>query len=285
MSSCVICAQRGRQTTLDHGLVCPACTVRLADTLDDITRLAASATVEPRHGRGTGRTVPGSRPPIDVAGVDPALTSVRLAAPPAEPVALLVVLEGWVRLVREERAMGPYGPWSAATAHSAAPGLRTDPPRYDQTHGTLVACTGFLRAHHEWITAQDWVDAYAAEVRACRRALARWEEHDPRPTVVACPTITVDGDCGQRLRLDADVVRCHGCGRDWDAETLVRVACSDEYDPPDVWVDAEAAATAAGVHERTVRRWGSRGVVGARGGRYRLLDVLRQTRHADAPGA
>ena len=278
VTSCVLCAGRGRSTALDHGLVCPACSVRLADLLDDIDRLAASASCEPRHGRGTGRTVPASRPPIDVDGVDPALALVRLAPPPAEPVALLVVLEGWVRLVREERSMGPYGPWSAATA-------RTQPVGYDRTSGTLVACTGFLRAHHEWITAQDWVDAYAAEVRACRRALARWDEHDPRPTVVACPTITVDGGCGQRLRLDADVVRCHGCGRDWDAETLVRVACSDEYDPPDVWVDAEAAATAAGVHERTVRKWATRGIVSARAGRYRLLDVLTVTRHADTPGA
>lgn len=270
MTACVVCASRGRSTPVESGLVCAPCVVWVADHLDAIVRLAEAATCEPRAGRGSGRTVPASRPPIDVDGVDPALALVALAPPPAEPVALLVVLEGWVRLVREERRMPPYGPWSAAAARTGRFG-------YADTHGTLVAATGFLRAHHEWVVAQDWVDAYAAEVAACRRALARWDdEREPRPTVVACPTITVDGDCGQRLRLDADVVRCRRCGRDWDAETLVRVACSDDYDPPDVWVDAEAAATAAGVHERTVRKWAARGIVAAKAGRYRLLDVLHR---------
>ena len=147
------------------------------------------------------------------------------------------------------------------------------------TTDLLIAYCAFLRAHHEWVVAQDWVDAYAAEVAACRRALARWDdEREPRPTVVACPTITVDGDCGHRLRLDADVVTCRRCGRDWDADQLVRAALSDDYDPPDVWVDAEAAARAAGVHESTIRRWAARGRVTARGGRYRLLSVLELRR-------
>ena len=276
MPSCCLCATRGRDRPLDSGLVCPPCSVRLADTVDDVRRLAESASVEPRHGRGSGRTVPGSRPPIDVDGVDPALALARLAPPPAEPVPVLVVVEGWIKVILEERGMGPYGPWSAATAPRLDAAGRTAPPRCDDTTATLVACTGFLRAHHEWVVAQDWVDAYAAELAACRRALARWDEHDPRPTVVACPTITVDGDCGHRLRLDADTVACRGCGRVWDADTLVRAVLSDDYDPPDVWVDAEAAASAAGVHERTVRKWAARGIVAAKAGRYRLLDVLHR---------
>lgn len=276
MTICVVCASRGRSTPVESGLVCAPCVVRVADHLDAIVRLAEAASCEPRAGRGSGRTVPGSRPPIDVDGVDPALTLVALAPPPAEPVALLVVLECWCRLVREERDLAPYGP---ATAQERATGPRRTPTGYDDTTATLRAATGFLRAHHEWVVAQDWVDAYAAEVAACRRALARWDdEREPRPTVVACPTITVDGDCGQRLRLDADVVTCRRCGRDWDADQLVRAALSDDYDPPDVWVDAEAAASAAGVHESTIRRWSSRGLVTAHGGRFRLLDVLRTTR-------
>lgn len=272
MTACLLCAARGRERPLESGLVCPPCVVRLADALDDLPALAEQASTEPAQGRGSGRTVPSSRPPIDVDGIDPALALVPLAPPPAEPVPVLVVVEGWVRLVREERQMAPYGPWSAAAARST----RT---RYSDTLGTLRAATAFLRAQHEWVVAQDWVDAYAAEVWACRRALARWDdEREPRPTVVACPTITVDGDCGQRLRLDADVVTCRRCGRDWDADQLVRAALSDDYDPPDVWVDAEAAASAAGVHESTIRRWSSRGLVTAHGGRFRLLDVLRTTR-------
>jgi len=271
VTACLLCAARGRERPLESGLVCPPCAVRLADALDDLPALAEQASTEPAQGRGSGRTVPSSRPPIDVDGVDPALALVPLAPPPAEPVPVLVVVEGWVRLVREERQMAPYGPWSAAAARSTQ-------TRYSDTLGTLRAATGFLRAQHEWVVAQDWVDAYAGEVWACRRALARWGEHEPRPVVVACPTITVAGDCGHRLRLDSDVVRCAGCGRDWDADQLVRVACSDDYDPPDVWVDAEAAATAAGVHERTVRKWAARGLVAAQGGRYRLLSVLARQR-------
>lgn len=266
MPTCILCAKRGRTTSLDDGHVCARCAIRLADDLDAIPALAAQASVEPRAGRGSGRTVPGSRPPIDLAGVDPALTAVAV---PAGTTTVLEVVESWCRLVREERQMAQYGPWSAAVARTGRAG-------YAGTTTTLVAATGFLRAHVDWAIRQPWVDDMADEMRACARALRHLDaDREPTGTVVPCPTVSVEaGDCGCRLRIsERDVVRCPRCGREWDTDQLVRSATADTL-PPDVWVDAEAAAVAAGVHPRQLIKWARRGLLDRSQGRYRLTQVM-----------
>lgn len=267
MSSCILCAKRGRTTDLDAGHVCAPCAVRIADDLTAIATLATGASCEPRSGRGSGRTVPSSRPPIDLAGVDPALTAVAV---PAGTTTVLAVVEDWCRLVREERQMAPYGPASLAAARTQASG-------YAGTTTTLVAATAFLGRQVDWLVGRPWVDDLADEMRSCVRAL-RYLDHDREPhgTVVPCPTVSVDhGDCGCRLRISdgQDGVRCPRCGRDWDVDQLVRSATSDAT-PPDVWVDAEAAASVAGVSARTIRDWAARGIVRRRHSTYRLIDVL-----------
>lgn len=107
MTACLICARHGRHqpTGLDTRC-CSACATRISDDLDAIPTLALLASVEPRTGRGSGRTVPASRPPIDLSGIDPALTAVAV---PAGTTTVLEVVESWCRLVREERHMAQYG--------------------------------------------------------------------------------------------------------------------------------------------------------------------------------
>ena len=269
MTACLVCASHDRHTPIQTGTACTPCAVRLADTLTDIQRLAEAATTEPRTSRGTGRNVPSSRPPIDLAGVDPALASVRLAPPPAKPVPLLVVLEGWERLVRQQRHLAPYGPASAARTNAA-----TDP-----SHATLLGCLKFLRHQHDWITQQNWIDDYATELRACRRTLLRWDDDRPdRTWRIPCPTLLDDGtDCRHPLpvtRIDPDEhVHCRRCNRTWDTDRLLAVAGRDA----DAWVDPEAAAAATGIDPSTLRRWARAGRIRRSHGRYSLSDI-RATR-------
>lgn len=269
MTDCPVCVARRRKhpTKLDDDTrTCRGCRYWLNDTLDTIWTLAANATCEPGSGRtGTGHTIPGSRPPIRLDGVDPALTLVDIGQGRRLP--LLEVLEEWERTIRGLRGFTPYGPASVT---------RLLDNGWNDTTATLSGVIRFLTNQTDWATTdQDFpIGDYAREIAACRRVLARWDnDHEPRPALVPCPTITVDGPCTGRLRLGHTNVQCPRCKHERTEDELVRLATADNQ-PPDVWVDAEAAASAAGVHERTVRRWAATGRITAHSGRYRLLDVL-----------
>jgi hypothetical protein len=250
---------------LESGHVCQACLTRIGDELSEILTLAANASVEPISGRGQGRSVPSSRPPINVDGVDPALTMVTDCA------TVLDICEAWERLVREARGMAPYGPTSHARAIAAH-------ARQNDTVVTLSGCTSFLRASLPW-----WADSpdqpledFAGEIHACRRALAKWDPmRDDAGTMVKCPTLTDQGECGYRLRyLDADeVVQCRRCGVTRDAMTLITVALADG--DAAVWVDPEAASRESGVSQAVLKRWASRGLLHVSHGLYDLRAVHR----------
>lgn len=108
---CVLCAARDRTTRLESGHCCAACAGWLATQIADIARLAADAAAWVAPGSstgGSGRPVPGSRPPLRVDALDPELTPI--GPPPSATV--LEVLEAWTRMIREQREMSPYGPWS-----------------------------------------------------------------------------------------------------------------------------------------------------------------------------
>ena len=264
MSVCVLCAARGRITRLEAGHVCAACMTRLADDLAAIVRLASWATCEPRTGTGAGRTVPSSRPPINVEGVDPALTTVMLGGTPAT---ILETLESWERLVREARAMAPYGVASATRGHLAL----------NDTRATLTGVCGFLSAFLPWwaVSPDQPVDDFAGEVHACRRALARWDpDREPMGYAAYCPT---DG-CGARLRYQHpdDEVTCPRCRVTRDVPQLVAVVLSDP-ECRDIWADSVTAASHYGISERRLRQLAVEGKVERKAGRYRI-----SIRHADA---
>jgi len=254
---CVLCAQRGRQTRLKHGHCCAMCADRLTADVRLVGELATMASVEPRKGSGGMSTAYGSKPPINVAGVDPELT---LTGHPPSPT-VLDVLESWVRMVREERDMSPYGPWSG---HAAATVATTG------TKATLVACVGFLANQTEWVvgTPDFPLEDYRSEITACVRALRRW---DPMAAdlgqMVKCPTLTDDGECGYRLHYQdmSEPVTCRRCRVTRDATTLAAVALSDGRE---VWLDPEAAANWLGISEPTLRRMARRGQLSRSHGRY-----------------
>ena len=267
---CVLCT-----ANLDHGHICGTCSRRILSDLDRILQLTAEAHTQTTPGArgGQGRSVPASRPPLTVEALDPELAPVRLVADdPSSEVALLVVLEDWERIIREDRGYAPYG--MASEARLASVGPLHGASWASHTPVTLTGVIRFLRSEHEWITTEPSFDLaeYARQVMLCRRAVARWDaDTQVGGWRVPCPTTTDDGECGNALRVarGAETVYCRRCAREWELTRLLAVAGRDA----DVWVDVEAAATLAGVHERTIRNWVKRKEVTKRGNLVRVQDV------------
>jgi hypothetical protein len=270
-ATCVLCT-----VALDAGHVCQRCADRIRRDLDDILRLTADAHAQttPKAGSGGGaRAVPGSKPPLAVDALDPELALIRLVPEDeSSEVPLLVLLEDWERIIREDRGLVPYG--MASEARLASVGPLHAASWASHTPVTLTGVVRFLQGHHDWAMAEPSFDLaeYARQVRLCRKAVARWdsEAHSPGWRV-PCPTVTEEGDCAQSLRVSRgdEVVYCRKCGREWELPRLLAVAGRDA----DVWIDVEAAATMAGVHERTIRKWVAKGAVQRRGQLVRILDV------------
>lgn len=261
---CVLCT-----TSLDDGHICHHCAQRIRRDLDDILNLvmaAAAQTIHTTTGTGNAHAVPGSRPPLVVEALDPELTTVRIIdSDPSTDLPLLEILEAWERVIREDRMLAPYGPASAQRL-TRFPGT--------PTQNTLTGVITFLHAHHEWVCSEPSFDIaeYARQVRLCRKAVARWDmTSQPPGWRVPCPTVTDHGECGQIVKIQRghDHAYCKRCERSWDVAHLIAVAGRDA----DVWVDVEAAATLAGVHERTIRKWVQRGSVRKRGQLVRVLDI------------
>jgi hypothetical protein len=257
---CVLCSARGRRTDLESGHVCQACLTRIGDELSEILTLAANASVEPISGRGQGRSVPSSKPPINVDGVDPALTMVTDCA------TVLDLVEAWERMIRECRGMAPYGPVSAQRAQMWGA----------STAVTLTGCVGFLRASLPW-----WADSpdqpledFAGEIHACRRALAKWDpDREPMGYVAFCPT----DDCGARIRYHSpdEAVTCPRCHVTRDVPTLVAVVMATH--DADIWADPETAALHYGISVSRLRVWAQNGRVERKRGRYRIERVSTTT--------
>ena len=275
---CVLCAARDRQTRLESGHCCAVCAARIVADLSDVLRLCAdaAASLVPGVTGGSGaRSVPGSKPPINVDAVDPELTIVD-----GQAMTVLDCLESWERMTREMRGMVPYGPASlarsagmAANAPRSAVGETDSAGGYGTTPVALTGVVAFLQAQVPWATAEPSfpLEDFADEVRACVRVLRRWDaEAEDRGQVVLCPTLHEDGsECGMRLHYrDWDEqVTCRRCRVTRDAATLVAVAMADGRE---VWLDPEAAAKWLGIGESTLRAWAKRGQVERRNGRYRV---------------
>ncbi len=267
--ACVVCAAHGRTRHIPAGHVCATCGTRLRDDLARIPQLAAYAVaaIVPAPGTGGGsRSVPSSRPPIDVDALDATLGLPLVLADPGDPSSgepILTLLWSWERAIREDRHLTP-------------PALLDDPL-------TLVGVCGFLLAHVDWVESTPDFDVagLAGHARACARALAR---HDPdrpaRRIHVPCPAPGDGGDCGAPLHVDpTDLgapVLCRRCGEQWTADRLMLVAWSAPG--ATAWVDPEAAAYATGVDVSTLRRWARAGRIAREHGRYDLGSIREATR-------
>ena len=146
------------------------------------------------------------------------------------------------------------------------------------TSATLTSCVTFLRAQIEWMASNpDFpIDDFAAEIHACQRALLHFDpDREPMGTMVRCPTLLDEGECGYRLHYTEpdEPITCRRCGVTRDAMTLITVALSDG--DAKVWVDPEAAEKETGVAILTLKRWAARGLIHCNHGRYDLREIHR----------
>ena len=258
-SQCVTCAARGRTTRLEVGHVCPVCIQRLTDALRALPQYAEMAALNliPRAGTGSNAPSYESKSPINCDAIGPELALIELnAGDESSRVCILDCLEMWERAIREDRNLVPFGP---ASAHRTAQG-----------QSTLVGVVGFLLAQIEWITTEPTfgLEEFADHVHRAARIMRRWDmDAEPVGTMVKCPTILEQGECGYRLYYSQsdEHVTCRRCGAARDVSTLIVVAMSDGRA---VWTDSENAARWLGVSESTLRRMAAKGQVERRRGQY-----------------
>lgn len=303
--TCVLCAAKGRDRELETGHVCPAC--RHGLRMDLVALIDAAATAgripDPLQARTSDtHAAPRSRPPLDLAHIDPEL--VLVAAVPGDPSSdepLLVLLESWCRKIREDRGLAPYG---IATEGKPV---------------TLTGTVAFLRHHLDWMTTEPTfrIEDFADHVRRGLAALRRLDPAILRATVlrVPCPTVQdatgathsaergtagISGTppdsqadkvpssgsalCGYRLGLEAaDLhgdVHCPRCGVTWTAQRLLLSALTDPA--VIVWADQTTIEDALGIPRRTLSRWADAGQVSRHGSRFDAGQAFR-LRHAKAP--
>ena len=266
------CVIDGRNQPRPGATICGHCLARLDDNLARIAELTrwASAWLMPRTGHGEGgRSVPGSRPPLDVNALDVALGQ-----------DVLGVLEPWERIVRQDHQLTPYG------AHTAIRGA------------TVASTVEFLRS---WLLRliEDTsfpIDQFAAEVKTLRWGGKFGDEkftglehldpdHDkPDGTRVPCSAPHPEGDgreCGYRIVINmdraADDVTCRRCGNVTTGGRIILAALSD----PRVTVWAYPADIASfGVDPTTLRKWHERGHVRKNGNRYDVGAAWRKRMEA-----
>jgi hypothetical protein len=216
--TCIVCQKAEPH---DGWTVCNGCLGRLDDDLArivELTRLAADRLIRETKGSSNGsRSVPGSRPPLDLAALDAAMG-----------LDVLPLLDSWERMIRECYGLSPLGPatrarsgaLAAERARSGVPG----PPV------TVLGSCGFLRA---WLLRMAETPDFPLEelAREIREAVHSLERYDPtregrRDGVpVHCTSDHPDADgrtCGYQLWTNgADIVTCGRCLTRWTPDDLL----------------------------------------------------------------
>jgi hypothetical protein len=213
--TCIICAKAEPH---DGWTVCNGCLGRLDDDLArivELTRLAADRLIRETKGSSNGsRSVPGSRPPLDLAALDAAMA--------VDALAILEIIE---REWRAHRHLAAYGPASA----------RRGPTRTEE----LTGAVGFLRSQLALMASDpDWFGLQCANQPTCpcdpcavHRLAQTLERYNPdrneKPgrVRVACPSDHPDADgrqCGYTLWTNGrEVSDCPRCCTRWTADELL----------------------------------------------------------------
>lgn len=262
----------------------------LAAQLADLPQLGALAvtTIQRERLGGSGaRSVPGSKPPLNLAAA--ALATLRDLPMPADwpvrdgglvwvdhrghihaddemPGSLVSVLASWTRLAEAE----------LLDAHQVAVDWRHAVPTPLADQPTVASECAWLARHLVWIVQQQWAVELADDVRRlvrdCRGVLRERPEYRP-----ACP------GCHATLVEEASFWHCPDCGTDHrDDRMSLRTAVALQLP-----MTVGELVKAFGWSTKTIESWVQRGNLQpvddkARPRRYHVLDVLRL---ADAGGA
>lgn len=194
-------------------LLCARCALDLQHALDDITRIYASLdgpdALLPRAGGG-GRGSPGYRSTVPLNLYLVALTDRRtVARRPHDPHDVLGVLHSWAEQVREQTGIGVRHPRNSAELRE---------------YKSVTSAVAVLIRMRDWITRQDWAEAFTREVLEIRDALREATgEARGRVRIGRCITTLTDPDtqephlCGYLLQASPDdkAIRCPRCSAWW----------------------------------------------------------------------
>ena len=277
------CAARKppRDRELENGHVCNGCRNGLRADLAQILDLVALVAVMSDPFASTGnragsRPHPGSRPPLEVARIDPELILVRVDPHDrSADTPLLVLLEDWCRLIREERGYVAYG-------------IATE----DQPKSlTLSSAVAFLRTQVDYTCDEPTfsLEQFSANLRSALGALRAYDpERAARGWGIPCPADRDEDACRHLLHVNRHEdgsldlhsdIHCTSCGTTWTAQRLLLVALSDAR--VTIWAYPSEITGALGILPRTLRKWHERGRVARSGGRYDAGAAFRR-RHAIA---
>lgn len=258
---CVICGDRPAFGA--YG--CPQCLERARRLLGEIGDMAQAALdVAQRQavrGGGGGAGKPGSSLPIDL-GAMARYDAVRNA------------LTTWVRLIQEERGIGPESHGDGRTPVIAGTG------RAGSGTGDLSGICGWLADHCEWMRHRESVDEFARDIEASARVIRGIAEPGGRHRVIVGMC-----DCGKTLYAPAgkQTVTCKDCDLNWAVDES-RDALRGHLDQQLVTA-AEAARLAAWLDTgRTLKQ--VRALIAAWASRHRITahsEVLVKHQHRDCP--
>lgn len=262
--TCIVCHS---SEPADGWTCCRPCLDSLDADLEHIAQCAQDAAalgVAPT--RGGGMASEEIKLPISADAVDVAL-GLCLVRVGTDSTPLLDLLETWIRLVREEANLSPYG---VAT---------------EGQNVTVASSVAFLRSWLLWAVERPHfpLDDLAIEVRICRNTVAKYH-HDHGAaddlTRLGCPSPHPDGDgrrCHNRIKYDRERptqdMHCIRCGETWTPARLLAQALGD--DTQQVWAYPADIEAVIGINKRTLQRWAATGIVPRDGNRYDVGAAFR----------
>jgi hypothetical protein len=256
MTPCPICATND---PADGLVICHGCLARIDHDLEriaELTRLAALPLSTAATGGDLGQPDP-HRAVTDLDRLDAACGH-----------GILTWLEDWIRLIREEAGLQPYG--------VATEGQRV----------TVASSVQWLRSWLLWAAERpDFpLDDLAAEARTKRRSLEHYDpagEPAPTGTRLACPADHAEADgrrCHGRLVYDRerprDDLTCPRCGTTWTGARLLLLALHDESQT--IWAYPADILAVVDIPAATLRQWVRRGHLDRDGGRYDIGQAWRR---------
>lgn len=219
----------------DDGLLCQGHKRRLFGRLRGIPELYERLAGEPAF----GTPAPSARPGRAAGALLVSGDVLDLLRGDVQHLSVLESLEGWCRIVIEERKFH----W---------------PPPADSVFGRLTVACSFLRTHLEWVAKQDWVDELDHEVGLIHRALRTAVEPQGRfkPTRIDCQieTCTEGKLSWDFLDEPNPVLVCRVCGDTWQPEAFWLLA--EHTRNPVTLRDAEQMGVAT---YTDLRNWLARG--------------------------
>lgn len=201
---CVLCPSKPKQ--IEHGLVCFGCSNRLLRLLRELEEYLPTLSLL-KGSAGMGEYSPpqfGSKTPANDTVIHH--TDWRSQWDALDGLGAVATIHSWARAVREDREFHP--------------------PKYV----TLTSEVSALRANHDWIICQPFVDEYATELREVHAAV-RAAAHDPIPRSVGrCISVGQRGECGGAVYEldDASGVRCSVCRRIYTGLDCARFHAAQE---------------------------------------------------------